>query len=221
MPRSVGVLVSGGLDSCILLGHYLQSGWQVQPLFVRCGLRWETQELEHLQRFLAQIACPKLATLVQFSLPLDDVYGLHWSRQGIVPDAESPDEAVYLPGRNLLLVVKAAVWCQIQGLPFLALAPLGSNPFPDASDEFFGQLQATLNHTANHRLEIVRPFGKSTKTDVMRLGASLPLELTFSCIDPQRDLHCGRCNKCAERQAAFRNAEIRDPTHYAHAVESS
>ena len=40
----------------------------------------------------------------------------------------------------------------------------------------------------------------------MALGRGLPLELTFSCISPLRGLHCGHCNKCAERQAAFRDA---------------
>ena len=39
----------------------------------------------------------------------------------------------------------------------------------------------------------------------MELGRDMPLELTFSCIDPRDGLHCGRCNKCAERQEAFRS----------------
>jgi 7-cyano-7-deazaguanine synthase len=49
----------------------------------------------------------------------------------------------------------------------------------------------------------------------MRLGRDLPLELTFSCIRPVRDQHCGDCNKCAERQLAFRNAGLADRTPYA------
>jgi 7-cyano-7-deazaguanine synthase len=54
------------------------------------------------------------------------------------------------------------------------------------------------------------------KQQVMALGRGLPLELTFSCISPVGHLHCGRCNKCAERQAAFREANIEDRTVYAH-----
>jgi 7-cyano-7-deazaguanine synthase len=49
----------------------------------------------------------------------------------------------------------------------------------------------------------------------MRLGRGLPLEQTFSCIRPERDLHCGRCNKCAERRHAFAEADMADPTRYA------
>jgi 7-cyano-7-deazaguanine synthase len=39
--------------------------------------------------------------------------------------------------------------------------------------------------------------------------------LTFSCLAPQGRRHCGRCNKCAERKRAFRQAGIPDPTKYA------
>jgi 7-cyano-7-deazaguanine synthase len=49
----------------------------------------------------------------------------------------------------------------------------------------------------------------------MELGRDCPLELTFSCIAPVDDLHCGVCNKCAERQTAFRLVNRRDLTRYA------
>jgi 7-cyano-7-deazaguanine synthase len=49
----------------------------------------------------------------------------------------------------------------------------------------------------------------------MELGRGMPLDLTFSCIRPADDLHCGECNKCAERQAAFHAAGMRDKTRYA------
>ncbi|HEY5599987.1 MAG TPA: 7-cyano-7-deazaguanine synthase, partial [Candidatus Manganitrophaceae bacterium] len=45
-------------------------------------------------------------------------------------------------------------------------------------------------------------------------GRGLPLELTFSCIAPKGRLHCGRCNKCAERIRAFRSSGFSDPTRY-------
>jgi 7-cyano-7-deazaguanine synthase len=138
-----------------------------------------------------------------------------------VPGAHTPDEAVYLPGRNALLIVKAALWCQMHGIRRLALAPLGNNPFEDASDSFFSSLKAALNQMGQRRLEIVRPFATFSKRDVMRLADGLPLELTFSCIAPRGELHCGQCNKCGERQAAFRAAELSDPTRYDVAVTPS
>jgi 7-cyano-7-deazaguanine synthase len=62
---------------------------------------------------------------------------------------------------------------------------------------------------------LVRPFGKLDKQQVMELGRTYPLELTFSCIAPRDGAHCGQCNKCAERQAAFELIGSNDPTNYA------
>jgi 7-cyano-7-deazaguanine synthase len=64
-------------------------------------------------------------------------------------------------------------------------------------------------------LEVLTPFAASTKADVLELGRGLALQHTFSCIDPQQNRHCGRCNKCAERRLAFAELKIDDVTEYA------
>ena len=209
---TVGVLISGGLDSAILAGRLLANGQRVQPFYIRSNLFWEAEEHAAVARFLAAIASPQLEPLVTLALPLDDLYQGHWSFTGRdVPDADTPDEAVYLPGRNALLIVKAALWCQMHGIRQLALAPLGNNPFPDAGDEFFASLQSALNRMGQRELEILRPFAELNKRQVMLLADGLPLELTFSCIAPRDGLHCGQCNKCGERQAAFRSIDRAQP----------
>ncbi|MES1213749.1 MAG: 7-cyano-7-deazaguanine synthase [Singulisphaera sp.] len=211
-----GVLISGGLDSAILLSHLLAEGDTVQPFYVRSHLAWEETELAWLRRYLKAVARPELAPLVILDLPLGDVYGTHWSTTGeAVPDASTPDEAVYLPGRNALLLIKAVLWCRLRGVERLALAPLASNPFPDATDEFFAEYEAVLNRATEGTVRILRPFATMKKRQVMALGRGWPLELTFSCIAPRQGLHCGRCNKCAERQHAFAEAGLPDPTEYA------
>lgn len=212
----VALLLSGGLDSAILLGQLLGQGRPVHPLYIQSGLHWQASELQAVQAFLAALASPRLHSLTVLELPLSDVYGQHWSVQGRgVPDERTSDEAVYLPGRNLLLTVKPAIWCRLHGVEALALGVLGSNPFSDASDEFFRLVCATVEQAVGGRFEILRPFAHLHKVDVMRLGAELPLELTFSCIDPQGPLHCGHCNKCAERKTAFAAAGLPDRTAYA------
>ena len=218
----VGLLASGGLDSCILLSHLLEQGRTVRPFYIRSGLVWQDAELRHLKRYLQRAGAEGSRTarglrdLILLDLPLRDLYGEHWSTTGRgVPDDSTPDDAVYLPGRNILLTIKAALWCQMRGIGQLALATLHSNPFSDASDKFFADYQTALNHGAGTSLEIIRPFATLHKRDVMRLGRNFPLQETFSCIAPVADLHCGHCNKCAERKSAFASAEIPDPTVYA------
>jgi 7-cyano-7-deazaguanine synthase len=214
---TISLLLSGGLDSSILLGHLLRQGRRVQPLYVRCDLAWQAEELRAAGRFIDACAADgRVQPLVLLDLPVRDLYGDHWSVTGDgVPDAHSADDAVYLPGRNALLLVKAAVWCRLHGIDELALAVLESNPFADATPEFFAEFESALARATGGCVRIVRPFGAKSKREVMALGRGLPLELTFSCIDPRDGLHCGACNKCAERQAAFETVGAADPTEYA------
>jgi len=145
-----------------------------------------------------------------------DVYEKHWSTGGAgVPSAESPDEAVYLLGRNALLTIKPLLWCRRHGIDRLALAVLEANPFTDATPEFFDRFSGAMALAGVGDVTIERPFAGLDKRAVMERGRRLPLELTFSCIAPVAQRHCGRCNKCTERNAAFRLAGLPDPTDYA------
>jgi 7-cyano-7-deazaguanine synthase len=216
MQPTLAVLISGGLDSAILLGDALRKGEIVIPIFMRCGLAWEKVEKVYLDRYLAALACPLLKPLVVLDQPIADVYGNHWSITGAgVPDANAPDEMMFLPGRNVLLLAKSLLWCHLNHVPALALGSLQTNPFPDATPAFFQAFQDLVNQAMQGLVEVRLPFGGMKKTAVMRLGEGLPLEHTFSCAAPVGDRHCGRCNKCAERQHAFADAGMRDPTQYA------
>ena len=215
---TIGVMLSGGLDSSILLGHLLREGHPVRPFYVQSQLVWQPAELAALGRFLGRIAevfC-RLQPLIVLELPLADLYAGHWSLTGRnPPDARSADDAVYLPGRNALLLLKASLWCQLHGIEQLAIGVLGTNPFTDATAEFFDAFEAVLARSTGSPLRVIRPLAGLTKCQVMKLGRGLPLELTFSCIAPISGLHCGQCNKCAERMAAFRIVDWPDPTPYA------
>jgi 7-cyano-7-deazaguanine synthase len=216
--QPLAVLTSGGLDSAILLAELATNAAtpRVVPIYVRCGLFWEAAEEKALRAFVAALPAGRLDELKVFDLPLQEVYGSHWSATGhATPDHETPDEAVYLPGRNLLLLAQPAVWCHLQGIETIALGHLGGNPFLDSTEEFFQLYAAAINRALDGRLRIVQPYRAMSKTDVLRRGATFPLRLTWSCLNPADGQHCGGCNKCAERQRAFREARMDDPTVYA------
>ena len=210
------VLVSGGLDSAILLADMVNHKFpKVWPIFIQCGLYWEKTELQYLKKFINALKAPNLGELVVLDIPVSDLYKDHWSLTGInVPDTESPDEAVFLPGRNVLLTAKSLLWCNLNQVKSLSLAVLESNPFPDATDSFFLGMEQAINESVSGNVKLLRPYAGMHKTDVLKLGREAPLEHTFSCIYPTNGIHCGKCNKCAERKNGFINASMKDPTSY-------
>jgi 7-cyano-7-deazaguanine synthase len=200
----VVALVSGGIDSAVLVWHLLRRPAQVVPVYIREGLAWEAAELAHLERYLAAIAAPGLDELCVLDLPVADLFGAHWSLSGAdVPDAASADAAVYLPGRNLLLLAKAAVVAAEIGADSVALGLLRGNPFPDATPEFLGAMEQAISLGLAQPIRIEVPFAGMSKRDVVELGAGLPLDLTFTCLAPVGEAACGACNKCEERRRAF------------------
>src|SRR4051794_24744015 len=176
----VAVLASGGLDSAVLLGTAVRAGRVVHPLYVRTGLAWEAGERGFLDQFLADLAAPNLRPLVTLDVPVTDLYGDHWSLTGRgIPGAETTDEAVYLPGRNVLLLGKALLWCHLHGVATLALAVLERNPFPDATPAFFAEFEGAVNRAVGGRVRVATPFAGLTKAAVIRGGRDLPLRHTL------------------------------------------
>lgn len=239
------VLISGGLDSAVLLAHEATRG-RVHPLYVSVGLSWETAERAMLERLLASLTLDaRIAPLSSVEFSMRDIYApAHWAIRGTPPRYDTPDEDVYLLGRNVVLLTKAGAIAAAKRLPRIAIGPLAGNPFPDATSAFFAAMGKALSLGLDHPTEIAAPFSSMHKEDVIKIGASLgvPLELTLSCMSPVRDFggsrdsnlpatsgsvdpagsiasgilprHCGLCSKCRERRDGFAAAGVVDPTVY-------
>ena len=212
------MLISAGLDSVVLAAREARDR-HVHPLYIRTGLAWELEELSALERLLSRDPfAGRLALLTQLDFTVRDLYpAAHWALRGTPPAFDTPDEDVYLTGRNVVLLSKAAIYCAQHGIERIALGPLAGNPFPDATPQFFAAMEEALSLGLAHRVEVATPFVSLEKSDVIRLGVELgvPLELTLSCMNPRSGLHCGQCSKCRERRDAFAAAGVDDPTSYA------
>jgi len=218
---TIGLLASGGVDSAILLATLLDGGNRVQPIYVSMGCAWDSSERQALNKIINYLENDAILPIVDLAMPVDDLYGDHWSIDGHgVPDESTSDEAVYLWGRNPLLLLKPVLWCQQNDISELALGTLASNPFADASEEFLEQFAETLVMATGKRVAIRQPLAGRTKTQILAIESQLPLELTFSCLAPVKGKHCGRCNKCAERSRALSSLPNGDPTPYADVVQA-
>ena len=219
MP-SRAVLLSAGLDSAVLAASEARAGL-VQPIYVSTGLAWEAEELAMLARLLASAPfAENVAPAASLSFTVADLYpATHWALRGTPPTFDTADEDVYLTGRNVVLLSKAAIYCAQHGIGRIVLGPLAGNPFPDATPHFFGTMARALSLGLDHEIAVDAPFLSMRKSEVITLGVELgvPLELTISCMNPQNGRHCGRCSKCRERRDAFHEAGVVDPTPYASA----
>jgi 7-cyano-7-deazaguanine synthase len=206
------VLFSGGLDSAVLLALELKDHHPVLPIHVRSGLVWEDAEARAIARLLSGAPfAGRTEPVAALSVEMRDVYpATHWAVVGTPPAYDTPDEDVYLEGRNLVLLAKAAVLCARRRIGRLVLGPLAGNPFPDATPEFFDALAHAASLGLDRPLTVAAPLAALHKEEVVRLGVELgvPLDLTLSCMNPQGDRHCGRCSKCRERIDAFRAAGV-------------
>jgi 7-cyano-7-deazaguanine synthase len=227
---ATAVLLSGGLDSAVLLADEASRG-DVQPIYIGAGLAWEAAERVVVGRLLASDALRgRTRPMVALSVDMRDVYAAtHWAVTGTPPAYHTPDEDVYLPGRNIILLAKAGVFCAAAGLNRMVIGTLADNPFPDATPEFRSSMARTLSLGLAHTLDVEAPYAAIGKADVIRRGLALgvPFEFTMSCMKPvekERDdrhareievTHCGECSKCRERHDAFVEANVADPTDYA------
>jgi 7-cyano-7-deazaguanine synthase len=214
MPTAV--LLSGGLDSAVLLAEEAARD-VVQPIYVSSGLAWESAERAILEDLLASSPfVGRVRPVVVLSVDMRDVYAAtHWAVQGTPPAYHTPDEDVYLPGRNVVLLGKAGVYCAAAGIARLVLGTLAHNPFPDATPAFRDAMARALSLGLAHPLQIDAPFAGASKAEVIRRGVALgvPFALTLSCMKGGAQ-HCGVCSKCRERHDAFLEAGVDDLTDY-------
>ena len=215
------MLLSGGLDSAVLAAQEAQTR-SVHPVYVASGLAWEEGEQRLVRELLNRPPfAGRVAPLVRLDFNIRDVYAAsHWAIAGTPPAYDTPDEDVYLHGRNIALLSKAAIYAATKQIARLVVAPLAGNPFPDATPPFFAAMNVALSLGLAAPIEISAPFVHLHKEDVVKIGAALgvPFELTLSCMNPAgpvHTLHCGLCSKCRERRDAFHDAGITDPTTYA------
>ena len=199
--KDVCVLVSGGLDSAALIAYYLRRKRTVHPVYIESGYRWEKAERRHLRRLLSALSHRRLKALRILKASVEGLVSKkHWAFLGSVPGIHSRDAAVFLPGRNVLLISCAAVYCAQKNVGVLALATLRGNPFLDATKSFFARMEKALRCGLGRPLKIEAPFRDKTKKNVVAETGGVPWPLTFSCLRPSGLKPCGRCNKCEERR---------------------
>ena len=214
------VLLSGGMDSAVLLYHLLSQDYDVRALTVHYGQR-HAREIASAREIAAGVGVPHdvcnletLRELLSGSSQTDDTIAVP---QGHYTDLVMKQTVV--PNRNMLLLAVAAATAISHGMNTVAYAAHAGDHciYPDCRPEFVAALRGALALCHyDGGVQLIAPFAQShTKSDLVTLGTQLnvPFVATWTCYEG-RTYHCGRCGTCVERLLAFLDAGITDPVVY-------
>jgi 7-cyano-7-deazaguanine synthase len=221
-PDHAVVIASGGLDSTVLAYWLAARHSRLTLVSFDYGQRHRV-ELDHAAEIARLLLSPhRIIDLTSLGALLT---GSALTNTSVaVPDGHYTDQsmaATVVPNRNAIMLdiaVAVAIALRADAVAFGAHA--GDHTiYPDCRPEFVERFARSVQ-AANEGLlvpgfQVLAPFLTLTKTDIVRVGEALavPFARTWSCYRGE-GVHCGTCGTCTERQEAFRDNGIPDPTVY-------
>ena len=147
------VLLSGGLDSAVLLAEEAARG-EVQPIYVSVGLAWEAAERAMVGALLESAALRGRVAAAGRALGGHERrvpgHALGASRARRRPITRRTRTCT-CPAATSSCSRKAGVYCAAAGIDRIVLGTLGHNPFPDATPEFRAAMAQALSLGLAHR----------------------------------------------------------------------
>ena len=225
MKKAV-VLLSGGMDSAVVLAMARAQGFACHALSVRYGQR-HSSELAAAARvatalgaFEHKVVAVDLRSIGGSALTDDDI---------AVPEAaQSGIPVTYVPARNTILLSLALGWAEVLGAQdiFCGVNAVDYSGYPDCRPAFVEAFErlanlATKAAVEGHRLRVHAPLMALGKAEIAREGVRLGVDfaLTVSCYQADdHGLACGHCDACRLRAEGFRAAGILDPTRYVQSI---
>jgi 7-cyano-7-deazaguanine synthase len=223
----VMVLVSGGLDSTVLLAHACNT-YGPENVFA-CSIQYGQKHSKELMyaRFQAQ-----KYKVPMIELDLSPIFAFNKDisalMQGSGKDIEHKSYAeqladlggegtvsAYVPFRNgLFLSCAASIALQLE----CGIVAYGAHKddacgraYPDCTSEFIESFGDAIDHGSGGKLCLVAPFAESNKAGIVALGVKLGVDFahTWSCYEGGEE-PCGTCGTCIDRKAALEANGIYD-----------
>ena len=214
--KSVAVL-SGGLDSGVMLYHMLSKGDDVHGLTFSYGSKHNDMEYKHAVKLCSGVN----VELTRIHIPLDGFLKSDLLKSGgDIPEGYYTDDnmkSTVVPFRNGIMLSIATGFAESNGYEQIHIGNhYGDHTvYPDCRASFTIPMGCAIKNGTDGKVELVSPFCNIDKTDIVVMGEGLgvPWVDTYSCYKGQEE-HCGVCGTCVERIEAFKNAGIKDPTRY-------
>lgn len=218
-PARYIVLLSGGLDSTILLCHCVHITQEVMALHINYGVCTMERELHAAQQVARMLSVPLYVLPLANSCP-------GWTGDGVTagrvllrselhgdPMCATP----VVPFRNAIILSLATGFALSNGFNTVALGVHKTDQvvFPDCRPYFLDCMEEAVFEGSGEQVQLYTPFIAKVAREVLQHGVELgaPFELTWSCYKPGVK-HCGKCLACMKRRDAFKELNIADPTEY-------
>ena len=227
--KNAVVLVSGGMDSAVVLALAREQGFECHALSVAYGQR-------HTSELAAAAELARAQGAVQHKVVTVDLRSIGGS--ALTADIDVPEHdagepmdpgipVTYVPARNTIMLSIALGWAEVLGADdlFCGVNAVDYSGYPDCRPEFVAAFEALANLATKagvegHRLRVHAPLMRMGKADIAREGARLGVDFsrTVSCYQADAEGRaCGRCDACRLRAEGFAAAGLADPTRYASA----
>lgn len=215
-------LVSGGMDSCVTAAIANEENDELAFLHVSYGQLTEARERRAFEDLADNYKVTKRLTVsIEY---LKAIGGSSLTDENIpVSEANLTSKQIptsYVPFRNSHLLSIATSWAEVIGAQRIYIGAVAedSSGYPDCRPEFYEAFQGAIDAGTKPKtsIAIVTPVIHLRKSQIVRRAVELsaPLHLTWSCYRSE-DRACGRCDSCALRLRAFREAGVTDPISYA------
>ncbi|MGC8676635.1 MAG: 7-cyano-7-deazaguanine synthase [Hydrogenobaculum sp.] len=187
-------LVSSGFDSISLLNYYINKNYEIYPIYVKSGFKWENDEIQHLQDIINHINKRyNLIKSLKISHALNDFFEEFNKREFI------NDEDVEIPFRNLDLLINALKYAYSVDAKLIAIGIMGLVAFKDNSYNFIKTINDLFSMYGDYKVET--PFLGMSKKDVFdKYFIKELFDKAFCCMNPINGEECGVCSKCKEKQ---------------------
>ncbi|HLL75598.1 MAG TPA: 7-cyano-7-deazaguanine synthase QueC [Pyrinomonadaceae bacterium] len=215
-------LVSGGMDSCVTAAIANEENDELAFLHVSYGQTTERRERRAFEELADHFG---VARRLVASVEYLALIGGSSLTDPSIPVAEADLDScaiptTYVPFRNAHLLCIATSWAEVIGASSIYIGAVAedSSGYPDCRPEFYEAFGRVIEAGTRPetRVRIRTPVIALRKSEIVRRGLELgaPLGLTWSCYR-REDAACGRCDSCALRLRAFREACAADPIPYA------
>jgi 7-cyano-7-deazaguanine synthase len=220
------VLVSGGMDSAVVLAMAKAQGFDCVALSVQYGQR-HASELDAARRVACALGASEHKVV---GIDLRSIGGSSLTADIDVPTDDDGHvigdsiPSTYVPARNTLMLSAALGWAEVLGAHdiFCGVNAVDYSGYPDCRPEFIAAFEALANLATKAgvegtRFKIHAPLMKLSKADIARAGVELGVDFsqTVSCYKADAaGRACGHCDACKLRADGFAAAGIPDPTHY-------